>query len=375
MQYLVVIERGPTSFGAYVPDLPGCVAVAESQGLRAAWLAAWERSPEREPMAHPDYDSLLCRPGDRAVAALGESEDGTILMPLVLRPLGAEPWAGPGEETWDAHTPYGYGGPFAWGRGPADEGAFWSAYETFCREARVVCTFARLSLFPGQLARSLPGRVEVPARNVVVPLTGGPDAVRERYDREVGRRLRRAARQGLVVELDEGGRLDAFHAIYAHTMERRGAAAWYRFPREFFARLAAALPGQVLFVHALAGDRVISSELALVSASHVYSFLGGTAAEAFSLYPNALVKDATAEWAARAGKASYVLGGGKDGEDGIFRHKRIFAPPEGLVPFRTARLVHDEAAYHRLARRRDGAETAGGRRWTPDLSYFPVYRS
>jgi predicted RNase H-like HicB family nuclease len=31
MQYLVVIERGPTTFGAYVPDLPGCVAVAESQ--------------------------------------------------------------------------------------------------------------------------------------------------------------------------------------------------------------------------------------------------------------------------------------------------------------------------------------------------------
>lgn len=32
MEYLVVIERGPTSFGAYVPDLPGCVAVGESQG-------------------------------------------------------------------------------------------------------------------------------------------------------------------------------------------------------------------------------------------------------------------------------------------------------------------------------------------------------
>ena len=27
MKYLVVIEKGPTSFGAYVPDLPGCVAV------------------------------------------------------------------------------------------------------------------------------------------------------------------------------------------------------------------------------------------------------------------------------------------------------------------------------------------------------------
>jgi len=30
MQYLVVIERGPNSYGAYVPDLPGCVAVGES---------------------------------------------------------------------------------------------------------------------------------------------------------------------------------------------------------------------------------------------------------------------------------------------------------------------------------------------------------
>ena len=31
MEYLVVIERGPSSFGAYVPDLPGCVAVGETQ--------------------------------------------------------------------------------------------------------------------------------------------------------------------------------------------------------------------------------------------------------------------------------------------------------------------------------------------------------
>ena len=26
-----MIERGPTSFGAHVPDLPGCVAVAETK--------------------------------------------------------------------------------------------------------------------------------------------------------------------------------------------------------------------------------------------------------------------------------------------------------------------------------------------------------
>ena len=31
MQYLVVIEKGPTSFGAYVPDLPGCVAAGDTR--------------------------------------------------------------------------------------------------------------------------------------------------------------------------------------------------------------------------------------------------------------------------------------------------------------------------------------------------------
>jgi predicted RNase H-like HicB family nuclease len=31
MRYLVVVEEGPRSFGAYVPDLPGCVAAAETR--------------------------------------------------------------------------------------------------------------------------------------------------------------------------------------------------------------------------------------------------------------------------------------------------------------------------------------------------------
>ena len=30
-RYMVVVERGETSWGAHVPDLPGCVAVGESR--------------------------------------------------------------------------------------------------------------------------------------------------------------------------------------------------------------------------------------------------------------------------------------------------------------------------------------------------------
>ena len=31
VKYAVVIEKGPTSYGAYVPDLPMCVAAAETR--------------------------------------------------------------------------------------------------------------------------------------------------------------------------------------------------------------------------------------------------------------------------------------------------------------------------------------------------------
>jgi predicted RNase H-like HicB family nuclease len=31
MKYTVIIEKGAHSFGAYIPDLPGCVAVADTE--------------------------------------------------------------------------------------------------------------------------------------------------------------------------------------------------------------------------------------------------------------------------------------------------------------------------------------------------------
>ena len=31
MRYMVVIERGETSWGAHVPDLPGCAAVGQTR--------------------------------------------------------------------------------------------------------------------------------------------------------------------------------------------------------------------------------------------------------------------------------------------------------------------------------------------------------
>ena len=31
MKYTVIVEKGASSYGAYVPDLPGCIAVGEDR--------------------------------------------------------------------------------------------------------------------------------------------------------------------------------------------------------------------------------------------------------------------------------------------------------------------------------------------------------
>jgi hypothetical protein len=185
--------------------------------------------------------------------------------------------------------------------------------------------------------------------------------------------VRAAERAGVEVEIDrEGARLDAFLYVYEHTMRRRNAAAFYFFPRAFFERIAARLAGQFAFVHAIARGEVVSSELVLCSADRVYPFLGGTRAEAFWMRPNDLLRHRTIVWAIAEAKRAYVLGGGLVPDDGIFRHKRAFAPG-GVVPFEVACLVHDGAACRDLVQERGSAARGDG--WVPSTPFFPPYRA
>lgn len=342
----------------------------------AAWLELWQRWPAREIQAHPEYARLFARDCDRTVCATSEEDRRVVLFPLVVRPIAAEPWAAPGERRFDAITPYGYGGPYAWGPARDRDAEFWRAFAGWCAEERIVSTFARLSLFPEQLSiERAPGAVEVRAPNVVVPLTGGADALWRGYDTRVRKWVEVARRAAIQVEVDrEGARLDAFLNVYSQTMRRNGAADWYFFPRAFFETIATRLRGHYAFFHALQDGEVVSSDLVLCSQEHVYYFLGGTLAESFPHGPNYLVKHSVASWAIAEGKTGYVLGGGYEPGDGLYRYKRGYAR-HGEVPFRVACLVHDERAVRELAERRATVAAGSGGSWSPRPGFFPSYRS
>ncbi len=338
----------------------------------SVWLGLWRAGSGREVMAHPEYARLFARPCDRVVCAAGEDAGGAILFPLLLRPLAAEPWAGRGESRWDATSPYGYGGPFSFGAPDAD--AYWRAHAEWCRDEQIVSTFARLSLFPRQLA-PIPGTVEARLSNVVVPLEGGVDALWRGYEGKVRKWVHVAERGGLTVERDTtGARLAAFAEIYEHTMRRSGADDWYFFPRVFFDAIVERLAGLFSFFHVLSGGEVVSSDLVLEGEEHVYYFLGGSLAEAFPLGPNRLLKHRIAVWAIEAGKKRYVLGGGTTDGDGLFRYKRGFART-GVVPFNVAYLVHDSAAVAALVEARARRARSDGPDWTTRPGFLPPYRS
>jgi len=182
---------------------------------RAAWLELWNEWPDREIMAHPDYARLFARPQDRVLAITSRTAGGAVLYPIILRPLAQEPW---GLEAFDTTTPYGYGGPSAWGVTPSEADSFWAGFDAWAQRQKVVTSFARLSLFPEKM---LPwhGRVERSGPNIIRRLDLTEAEIWAEYSYKVRQNVQRARRQGLNVECDlSGARLDEFLAVFLATL-------------------------------------------------------------------------------------------------------------------------------------------------------------
>ena len=168
------------------------------------------------------------------VSAALTSPDGGVLFPLILRLVEREAWTGSGAALWDATSPYGYGGPFCWGCGPDEVREFWAGLRRWAADEGVVSLFARLAIFPRQLA-AFDVMVLDNAPNVVRSLDLAPQALWMDYRHKVRKNVKRAQCSGVRVEVDlTGFRLDQFLTIYHSTLDRRGAASSDYLDRTFF---------------------------------------------------------------------------------------------------------------------------------------------
>jgi hypothetical protein len=357
-------------------DMTAHLNVLDASSLteREEWLALWRRWGGAEPFAHPLYLEDFRAEGEQVLCATLTQGDHLVLYPFILRPLARLAFARRDEDRFDLTGPYGYGGAFSSSPSPELAHLFWGQFAEWCRAHRVVASFVRLSLFPEQVL-PFDGDIVKVAENVVRSLDTSEDECWRDYDRKVRKNVRRALDSGLTCLEDPAGtRLDDFLRVYEETMRRRDALAGYLFPRAFYERLLADCRENVCFFHGLHEGRVVATELVLVSARFVYSFLGGTLDEYFPMRANDLLKHEIIRWARRAGKTGFVLGGGYAAGDGIFRYKKSFAPG-GVVAFQVGRAIHDPGSYAELVEQRRAFEHAAGREWKPKPGFFPDYRA
>lgn len=338
----------------------------------AEWLSIWE-STGREPFAHPAYVELFEGDGARAHCAVIRSGDGRALVPFLLRPIRHGGWA-PSGGYLDAISPYGYGGPYA--TPGFDYRDVWFGLKARLSELGVVSFFGRLAL--GQVPREVPEGTEIvtDADNVVVNLSRTAAEQWVVYEHKVRKNVNRALRSGLTSEVRESfADIAEFTNLYLSTMDRRNAAARYYFDEGFFKRISSELPRNRLVAEVRDScGALVSGELVLTSDKYLYSFLGGTAEDAFALRPNDLLKHAVIDYGRTNGFEGYVLGGGLERDDGIYRYKRSFEP-SGSMPFMKLEMVCNARVYRELVASRRKAdpvmEGAGGLPPT----FFPAYRA
>lgn len=276
-----------------------------------------------------------------------------------------------GEQYYDIITPYGYGGPNIVAAIDAEKLIieFQKAFTQHCKEQKIVSEFIRFHLLKNkEIVNDFYGEAVFSGMNILKDLR---DPILQDCSKSVKRIIKKAQQKELEVIYDTSGeRLDDFLTIYYSTMDRNDAKNYYYFDRTFFRRLNQEMRGHYIYVHILLEDKVIATGLTLYGTTYSYGFLGGTLRDYFTYSPATFLEIKTMEWLKEKQIDYYILGGGYEPDDGIYRFKRSFARTTGDVPFYIGKKIHDSAIYHQLVQQRSKEPN-----FDPTNSYFPLYRS
>jgi hypothetical protein len=147
-------------------------------------------------------------------------------------------------------------------------------------------------------------------------------------------------------------------------MTRMGAAPFYLFPDPYWEALRRGVQLVVVEVRDADG-RLLAAVLGMGGPPWLHYHLGAAAAAGRGTGASHLALLTLAQWGRANGYDALHLGGGVGGRaDSLLDYKRRFAP-DGLLPARVGKAVHDAAAYAELT---GSAETD----WD---GFFPAYRA
>ncbi|MBI2870166.1 MAG: GNAT family N-acetyltransferase, partial [Candidatus Omnitrophica bacterium] len=313
------------------------------------WRAALEQIPGGcEPFFLPEFYRVAADHAHAQAECFVFEEDGSLAVyPYLRRRLSALPFIPGNSLLCDLTGGYGYNGAVSTSGDVEFARRFREAFCNHCETSHVVTEFVRFHPLLGN-AKLFAGdcTITLENQNVALDLRRPLEEIRSSYEHSCRKNLKKARREGVSTFVEEGvgASFEEFLRLYDGTMVRVGAGRAYRFERSYLEGLARRLSPAPVFVYAQWRGRIVSCEMALRSGQIIYSYLGGTEADAFPVRPNNALKDALIGWAHEAGCKWYLIGGGLKPGDDIFRYKRTLAP-DGVIPFHIGRRIYDPPAY------------------------------
>lgn len=299
----------------------------------------------------------------RAHAVFVESDGQIGLFPFLKRQIE--------RNSWDASSPYGYGGPII----SCDSPSNWlqesmAAAVLKLKEEGCVSWFVRLHPLLNEAFQSDLGLVVDHGKTVSVDLL----KTEEEHWKETrsGHRgdIRKSLKAGVTLSYEKDEHtLRAFVDIYRDTMRALNADEYYLFDDKYFYDLVALLNENLLLVTAHEGGVCIGGSMFTIckSSGIMQYHLSGTSTAYRHRQPSKLILHEARAWGRSNGLARLHLGGGLAAkEDALYKFKAGFSNDSHL--FQSLRIVVDDKEYSRLCMSRN----------LPDLDpreFFPAYRA
>lgn len=298
------------------------------------------------------------------------------LMPIYLKKINDYGTCNANHsEYFDASSPYGYGGPLFCSTNSKDENfLFWTKVDQWYKDNNVVTEFIRFNLCENH--KQYTGHL-IPTLNNVKGTLLDFETLWNNFKQKVRNNYRKSLKSNLKAKIYskniDSETIEQFHDIYIKSLNRNKASSNYYYTKFYFENLINNNPNDTILVLIYKDDIAISAELILIDDDTLYSHLGGTHAEYFSMRPNDFLKIEVMKWAIEHNKKYYVLGGGRVNGDGLYQYKKSFFPLDEDVVFYTGRKIINEPTYNNLIKEIKVEFTNAMDDVKDSNTFFPLY--
>ncbi len=275
---------------------------------------------------------------------IAENEDDIIICPIIKRKFNFQ-----GKNFFDLTSLYNLGGPIQKNNNIILQNFFAKKFAEYCVENKIINYFIRfhpiiknLDIFLNNCELINTGEfISVNLDTLKYPIVKN---FHHRHQKSIKKAINYKIE---IIVSNEKKYIEDFIRIYYKEMKFKNAEDFYFFEKDFFFNLEKHINNNYQFFYAKYKNKIISCELVLFSDHYCHSFLGSTKEEFKYLCSNHLLKQKIIEHFKDKKLKFYLIGGGPNPNDGIFKYKKGFSNEKPRKNF-IGKIYYNKKFYNSL---------------------------